>query len=374
MKKLVLLVLAWGIASALYAQPDVTTAYNLNNQGKFEEAVKYIEKAGSDTKATSKEKYWRYRGNIYLNIAKDPALAPKYPDALGMAVSSYTKSKELDKYNDYGPEVQASMNEILGLTYDIAEKAYKDGDFCNAATNFETALGIKTLYNEVDSAFIFNTAYCYDRCGNSEKAIAGYERCASIGYNVPAVYVYMAEIHLKKENKDAARKVLADARARFPKDSDLLRTEVGIYLNEGNYAEAEQVLTTLSQSDPGNETVWFVLGVTYGKLGKKSDEEAAYKKSLEIKPDYYDALFNMGAMYFNDGLETEKGCAEIPPREKAQYNDCIAKVKTLFTKSVETLERAYAVKDDREIISALKDAYYKAEREEDYQRMKELLK
>lgn len=374
MKYLLIFGMAFSLASAAWAQPDVTTAYNLNKQGKYEEAMTYIEKASSDTKATSKEKYWRYRGDIYLNMAQDPALLAKYPNALQTAMESYVRSKELDKFNDYEREVQMSMGTIQRLANDLGDKAYSNGDFCSAAKSFEMALNISDVYNILDSAFVFNTAYCYDRCGDSKKAISGYERCAKMNYNVPAVYVYISEIHLKNENREAARTVLAEARGRFPKDPDLLRTEVSIYLNDGEYAKAETVLKALSEGDPNNEMVWFVLGVTNAKLGKKDLEESSYKKALELKPDYYDALFNLGAMYFNEGLETEKVCAEIPTREKAQYNDCISKVRVQFQKSVEILERAYAVKQEREIISALKDAYYKAERDADYERMKELLK
>jgi len=375
MKNIAILVIALGFSCAAFAQPDVTTAYNLNNQGKYEEAVTYIEKAGTDDKATSKEKYWRYRGNIYLNIAQDSALSAKYPQAISTAVDSYKKAKELDKYGDYATDIQIAMASIQKLANDKGDEAYRSGDFCTAAANFETALGISDAYNILDSAFVFNTAFCFDKCGNTEKAIAGYERCASINYNVPAVYVYIAEIHLKNENKQAAMDVLATARAKHPKDADLLRTEVNVYLNDGTYEKAETLLKSLTDTDPNNESVWFVLGVTYEKLGKKAEEESAYKRALDIRPDYYDALFNLGAMYFNEGLELEKSCLEIPPREKAQYNDCIANCKTLFTKSTETLERAYALKPaDREIMSALKDSYYKSERIDDYNRMKELLK
>src|SRR5690606_27685069 len=61
------------------------------------------------------------------------------------------------------------------------------------------------------------------------------------------------------------------------------------------------------------------LGVVYDNMGnadgvpaaqsaeylKKSEE--AYKKALEIKPDYIDALFNLGALHINQGVKiTEK--------------------------------------------------------------------
>lgn len=373
MKKLFFLMLTIGLAGSALAQPDVTTAYNLNNQGKYVEAMEYIEKAASDLKATSKEKYWRYRGNIYLNISLDEALAAKFPDALSMAVDSYLKSKMMDKYGDYAGEVQASMSNAQQLANVRADKAFNSGDFCAAAKNFEMALGIGDAYGVPDSAAVFNTAYCYERCGDTTKAISGYERCVTIGYNLPSAQVRMAEIYLNKNDKAAATKILAEARARFPKDAELLRTEVSIYLGEGDFAKAEQILTDLTVSDPNNVSVWFVLGVTYGKLGKKADEMNAYKRTLEIDPNYFDALFNMGALYFNDGLEAEKICAEIPTAERSKYNTCIENVKLLFEQSVASLEKAFAINQDREVMSALKDAYFKAERMEDYSRMKALL-
>jgi tetratricopeptide (TPR) repeat protein len=119
---------------------------------------------------------------------------------------------------------------------------------------------------------------------------------------------------------------------------------------------------------------WFVLGVTYEKLGKRAEEEEAYKRAIALNANYYDALFNLGAMYFNDGLEKEKVCNEIPPREKAKFDECQAASKVMFANSVQSLEAAYNLKSsEKEIIAALKDAYYKNGNTDGYNRMKELL-
>ena len=42
-----------------------------------------IDKAIENPKANIKEKTWRYRGNIYTNLAADSALYAQVPDALG---------------------------------------------------------------------------------------------------------------------------------------------------------------------------------------------------------------------------------------------------------------------------------------------------
>lgn len=357
------------------AQADLTSAFNSNKDGKYEEAVMYIEKAAQDPKATAKEKYWRYRGNIYLNVAKNPELLKKYPNALILSRDAYFKSMELDTHKDYlADEVRPALVEIQNITLEHAQNQYEAKSFCDAAENFIQAKEISDKFAVVDSGAIFNAAYCYDKCGNKEKAIAGYRKCGEIGYQVPNVYMYIADVQERDGKAEEAMKTLQDARVKFPKDPSLLRAEVNLYLTKEEYTKAEQLLKSLVDSDPKNETIWYVLGATLEKLGKKNEQEAAYKKALEINPNYYDALFNLGAMYFNDGLEKEKSCNDIPPKEQAKYNDCVAQSKVLFTNAVEVLERAYNLKsDERDIISGLKDAYYKVGNMDGYNKLKSQL-
>ena len=374
MKRMGLALLLFGAVFAAKAQGDVVSAYNANKDGKYEEAIMYIEKAGTDPKATAKEKYWRYRGNIYQNAAADAALASKYPNAVQLAKESYFKSMELDKNGDYKDDVRQSLGALQGFVLGKASDAYSAKDFCTSGDNFVIAKEISDKFSIIDSSSIFNAAFCYQQCKRNELAIAGYQRCAEIGYNVPEVYMYIADIHQAEGKNDEALKVLGEARSKFPKDPNVLRAEVNIYLTQEQYDKAESILKSLTEADPKNEMIWFVLGVTYEKLGKKQDQENAYKQSLGVNPNYYDALFNLGAMYFNDGLEKEKQCNEIPPRETAKYNDCQAAALVMFKNAATNLETAYNQKpEEKEIMAALKDAYYKAGNIEGYNKMKALM-
>jgi tetratricopeptide (TPR) repeat protein len=373
-KKLAFILVLGSLSSLSIAQPDVTSAYNANKQGDYDAAVTYIESALNDPKATAKEKVWRYRGNIYLNIAKDAAFRAKYPNAISLCKDSYFKGMDMDTHGDYKVEVQASLAELQGICLEGASTSYGSGNYCDAADKFTIARDISTKFNIVDSAATFNAGFCYDKCGKKDEALKNYKICGDIGYNVPDVYTYMIEILNEQGKTDDALAVLKDARTKYPKDAGLLRLEVNKYLNDNKYSEAESLLTALIDTDPTNETVWFVLGVTYQKLGNKEKEESSYKKAVELKPDYYDALFNLGAFYFNEGLDLEKTCSDIPRDQRQKYDDCLAKSMILFNKSVENLERAYNLrKDEMEIMQALKDAYYKAERMEEFAKMKALI-
>ena len=61
-----------------FGQKEVVSAYNANKEGDFASAATYIEQAILNPKANVKNKTWRYRGEIYLNISRDSALFSAY--------------------------------------------------------------------------------------------------------------------------------------------------------------------------------------------------------------------------------------------------------------------------------------------------------
>lgn len=374
MKKIAVFLTGFAISVACYAQPDVTTAYNLNDEMKYEEAATYIDKALNDPKAAAKVKTWRYRGIIYFNIAKDPVLSAKYPSAAKTSQESFFKSMEIDGKKEYLEDTRANLSDLQGLVLNNANTAYTNGDFCSAAEHFKSSSDISSKFDLIDSTGIFNAAYCYDKCGKITEAISGYTRCGEIGYNVPLVYLYISDLYTRDGKKEEGKKVMSEARAKYPKDVELLRGEVNLLLTEEKFAEAEQLLLSLTEKEPKNETVWFVLGVTYEKLGRVEDQEKSYRKAIEMKSDYYDAYFNLGAVYYNKGVAILKECDKIPPREVAKYDDCVAKSKVDFSQAVSTLEAAYKLQpNEKDVISALMEAYARVENTEGVARMKALL-
>lgn len=358
-----------------YAQPDVTSAYNANKQGDFAKAAEYIDKAINDPKASTKEKTWRYRGDIYLSIAGSTELSSQFPNAVQICKESYFKSMEIDTKKEYIQENTVGLSSLQSLVLESAGKQYEGNDFCSAASNFSIARDISNRFGIVDSAAIFNGAYCAERCGKLDDALAGYQESAKIGYNVPQVYGSIVEIFNKQGKKEEAVKTLSDARAKYPKDSDLLRAEVNVYLTDQKYDQALGLLKDLTAQDPSNEMIWFVLGVTYEKLGKVSEQEAAYLKAIEIKPTYFDALFNLGATYYNQGVEKYKECDKIPPRETAKYDACVVEANKIFAKSIGYFETAYTERpSDKDIMNALKEAYVRVGNLEGKKRMEDALK
>jgi hypothetical protein len=365
MKKLLMMTTLMLAGWVAQAQPKVTSAYNANKEGKIEEAKGFIDEALNDPKATEKEKYWRYRGNIYANIVKDSALYAKYPDALSTSLAAFSKQREIDKRKDYIQEVAVELDNLKAISGIRAEKRYKANQLAEAGDLFLNIAEISGVMGILDTAFFYNAAFCHHKSGLTEKAVKEYTICINNKYNTRESYLGVSDILINQGKKAEAVAFLSAARKDYPKDAELLRAEVNIYIDDKDYKKAQDILKALSETDPKNESVWFVLGVTYEKENQPADAENSYLKALELKADYFDAAYNLGALYYNRAIEKGKECDAIPMNQSDKFNACKAELKPMFLKAAEYFEICYKQEsNDAQLKQALKECYLKGGQKE----------
>jgi tetratricopeptide (TPR) repeat protein len=375
MRKTGLLFLALALTISSIAQ-NVTSAYNANKSGEYDKAVGYIEEAIKNPKDAGKEKTWRYRGNIYYNIANGSKWADQFPNAITLAKESYFKALEIEPVGGYSDETKAGLIELQKLVLLQASTQYNAKDYSKAGDGFVTASDISTKFAFQDSVAYFNAANAYDLSGRKDEALVYYKKAAELGYNIPDVYVYMADLLNAQGKKEESDKLVSDARAKYPDNAELLRLEVNRMLTDKNYAEAEKLLLALTEKNPKNEMFWIVLGSTYEKLEKSADAEGAYKKALELNPNNFDCLYNLGALSYNNGANYFKAeCEKIPNSQRAKYDECVGKCQVHFKQAVTYLEKAHAINpNDADLMVSLKEAYIRTENEEGILRMSKMIK
>ncbi|MFM2316260.1 MAG: hypothetical protein RLZZ155_592 [Bacteroidota bacterium] len=324
---------------AAFAQPEVTSAFNANKDGKFEEALGYINEASANPKATGKEKYWRFRGDIYMNIAMDSVLSMKYANSFNEAVASYTKALEMSK--DYVMEIGAVVDNARRIEEGKAIAAYKASNTCGASVHYENLISTSTLFGVTDTIYVYYAGICHEACGNVDKAVAKFTTCANLNYQAADCYSRIGNMLVKAGRKEEAIKILGEARSKYPKNSSILTAEVNIYIEDKDYQKAHDVLIALAEADPKNESVLFVLGVTYEKNNNPVEAEKVYNRALELNPTYFDAHYNLAVMSYNQGVEKFKVCDAIPPRETARFDACKAETKVVFAKAAEHFKVCY---------------------------------
>ena len=105
------------------------------------------------------------------------------------------------------------------------------------------------------------------------------------------------------------------------------------------------------------------LGQRVGQPRNAVEAIEAYKKALAVKTDYFDANYNLGALYFNQAVQGTNAANDMwKPRmtkaESAEQKRLEDEAKALFETARPYLEAAHAIDaEDLETMRSLKDIY-----------------
>lgn len=379
MKKLTSFLVALIVSVAVFAQKNlVVSAYNYLKDGKLDKALASIEPASKHPQTMSDAKTWLYRGNVYLSISmtKDEKYKKLCSAPLDSAYNSYQKSISIDK--DYIAVTSNPPSAKLGLYYlgdqyfNVGADHYNKQDWANARFYFERTKQIKNSFGDKDSVATFYAAQAAIKMSDNETAMKYMRELVGMNYQKPEVYSILANLY--KEAGDTARMLstIELGRKRFSTDLGLIISETNYYLTKGDYQKAQELLKVAVEKDPNNPILHYTIGTNYDKLvldtaltvdqkeAMLAEAEKSYKKAIELKPDYFDAYYNMGALYFNKGLEYFIELDKFTPDQftSEAYRKTDARYKELWNNAVPYLEKAIEIiPDDMPTLQALKNLY-----------------
>jgi tetratricopeptide (TPR) repeat protein len=122
----------------------------------------------------------------------------------------------------------------------------------------------------------------------------------------------------------------------------------------------EKALTLIDEAinkTKDNPSLYFARGSIYDMNMKQPDKAVIdYKKAIELNPKYFDAYYNIGALYFNSGVEMYNNNEQ----DQAKFDSLQAKGVENFKLALPFLEKAHELdpKDVNTLLS-LKELYYR---------------
>ena len=100
----------------------------------------------------------------------------------------------------------------------------------------------------------------------------------------------------------------------------------------------------------------------------------AYEKAVEINPQYFNANYNLGALYFNMGVEYVDKAGNYSEYQQKEFDEAEKKAKKNFELALPYLEKANELDPhDLATMVSLKNLYSRTGNDEGYKRISEIL-
>ncbi|MFN5371788.1 MAG: tetratricopeptide repeat protein [Bacteroidia bacterium] len=319
----------------------------------------FIEEAIGAESTQGKPKTWWVRGNIYLAIQEsknDVLVKEAGGEPLLIAAESYQKAFELDaKYENAADCYQKAL-----IAYkNLGIMAFNAKEFNKSTDYFERVVTLSSKAGAADKDGIQNTAVAAMNAGNYDKAIQYYSMMLDQDTS-GSMYAQVYKAFLAKGDTAQGIAKLDEGRVKFPKNQALLTEKLNHLFRQQRNAEAEQLLKLAIENDPTNHTLYLAAGSTYESLGRMEEAIAAYKKAIEIKPEAWQAYYNLGAYYNNKGKELQD--AANNEKDNKKYEAGIKAADAQLQLALENLEKAKELTqvgsaDRMDIMRALKQLY-----------------
>jgi tetratricopeptide (TPR) repeat protein len=361
--------------SNVQAQPhNLVTANLALSEGKLDKAKEAIDAASAHPKTADKAKTWLERGNIYYAIytSKDSRYNELKPHADDECILAYKKFKEISPKDSQSMDIASKLMMLGNLSIAYGVELYNQKKYEIAFEKFVISVDCAELTGTVDSLALYNCALASERAGNTDRAIIWYEKCVDIGYRGSDCCGYIIAL-LKQEGRNTEATIrLKECRAKFPMNQELLISEINVFLSQGNFEGAAQNLEQAVKNDPTNSVLLYSLGTVYNNLNKNEMAETAYKKALAINPDYFDANYNLGALYFNQGVDINNAAADAA--DDPAYREMKKESEAYFYKALVYLEKAITIiPNHKGTLTSLLALYGRIDDAENYQRINDLL-
>lgn len=396
-------------ASLINAQDDLTdltgkkamkkaarefNAFNLdqsNGGDKLKEAKRIIDYTIKQDDVKMDPKVWVLMGDIYNSFSSynqtQKVLNPDFenwePNGGMIAFQAYKKALELSPGDK--DAVQGLSQTISGLS-NAGLDAYENGDYQTSFNSFRSILDIHKLLKENNAPSPLDVEAEYDNqlyitglaalsAGDNNTAKSYIKQLYDKKYDKPAVYDAMYKLTID-EDVAAAEEILTVGREKYPDDLGLLFSEINHYLKLEKVDVLEEKLKFAIEKEPDNPSLYSTLGNVYDKLyqasykGGNMDQANSYftlskdyyENAIKIKPDYTDAIYSVGALYYNKAaLVTEEMNALASDYTKEgteKYNKKKEEVESLFSDALPYFKKVEQLDpNDRNTLIALKEIF-----------------
>jgi len=322
MKRITLLLLTL-VTVAAFAQkpvkPNLNKALASLKEGKLDEAKTNIDAATTYEKTMNDPKTFYYKGLIYaaLDTTSNETFKALAPDAFDQAVEAFKKGDEMNgKGKEFFtqdanglPVLKSQQIAIWANGYlNKGATLYQEEDLEGALKNFEKVQ--KVTPN--DTTAYFYAGFVSNAMENYDKAEANFKKYMELGGKSSDAYSVLVNINSgPRENKEEALKLVREAKAKFPNNTDFPKVEIGLLIDLKRIDEAKTGLEAAVKKEPNNKILHFYLGYANANMNQNEAAKKNYEDALRLDPKYFEAAFYLAKLMYTDAANLKKEMASL---------------------------------------------------------------
>jgi len=295
----------WGLFQLTSSSASTPLAKKLESLAK---GLAHTDKAIADEKSKVMPEAWSYRALFASSAAILDSTSTANADAnLKIAQDAVVEAKKLDTKGSEKDNINLAETNISNAIRNGGVIAYNKKDYKTAYTKFVAA----TVINPNDTAMYLNAGIAARLNEDYPNMISQFKKVISL--NSPQSKDLYSEIIsttlAKQKDTTAALALIKEATAKFPENTDWIKTETQIYIDRGDAAKSEQMLVALATKEPNNAN--------------------------------YQVL--LGNIYFSQALKLQADRNKIDPKKVKEFNEVTGKMNALLDKSLPFYKKALEV-------------------------------
>ena len=327
-----------------------------------------------------------------LTIQKKASYKNEYTYSANKGLASIQQAIKLlqpsaPDYKKQVKKVVEAANKLQPYLNFYSQEFTENKDYANSYTSFKGTMELHDFIKANGGKSSLDDSKAMDRqmyltalistfADKRVENIPLYEKMIATGKDTSFTYsaLYDAKMSLKTPADSAAAiSILSKGREKFKDDSQLLFTEINYYLKIGKLDVLIDKLKEGIQREPKNVGLYFTLGNVYDNLSQQEKDEAKktsydnesvnyYNKALEIDPKNTEALYSLGARYYNKAAKISKDMkameSDFSKAGQKKYDGLEKDMQAQFDLSLPYFKKAESFNaNDQNTLTALKEIF-----------------
>lgn len=347
---------------------NVQSAANYLKFNDLKKAKEAIDAAAKDPSTSGDYKMWYYMGKVYWAIYTDSIAANRDidKDAAEKAAIGYLNYHKTVPKKWFEEEATEMMMRTGVGVYNEGTKLINSKEYDKALSKYNLIFELipydknKILpRNNVTPEVIYYNIYLIKYFNNDLIGAKEYLlKLIDANFNDPLIYISMARISMVEKDTAKGLNFIELGRKRFDDNSDLIKEELSIYVKQGKMDVLIEKLNIAIETKGNDEMLYLNRGTLYSQNNDFVKAKSDYLKALEINPDYFEGLTQLGTLYFNQAAEINTQMSNLDVSKQKEYDELKKQRDELLKEATPHFEKANEINPKhKETLLALRQIY-----------------